>query len=380
MGRHRYRQGELDDAVELFSKIPITAARYVEAQFFIGVTQVRLHHARPAIAAFRHILDAIRRGQVRGPVDQSRMRNLAWLSLARVYYTAANETDPATGETHVDGRLLGQAVESWDQVQQSSEYWLDAEFESSWAFFLADEYARALGNIHTIFSPYFEDAYYPEALVVKAVTFFVNCQIDNAEATIGQFHERYDQVRDELEAKLGSFEDNTQFFEFLRAVRAGKADLSPRLRGIVSTAIGDRTVLRNLAYVDELDEEQARLQRAPKELQRSAVGARILQDTALAKSFAVDATGDLVRARYARLLRDLQDLTNQMDTIELEIATYQRGQLNQSVQAQMSRAQRSKGGNVQVDDEHQLWPFDGEYWRDELGFYRQVVKSNCGGK
>jgi len=25
-----------------------------------------------------------------------------------------------------------------------------------------------------------------------------------------------------------------------------------------------------------------------------------------------------------------------------------------------------------------LWPFDGEYWRDELGSYQQVVTSKCG--
>ena len=25
-----------------------------------------------------------------------------------------------------------------------------------------------------------------------------------------------------------------------------------------------------------------------------------------------------------------------------------------------------------------IWPFDGEYWRDELGYYRQVVHSSCG--
>ena len=30
------------------------------------------------------------------------------------------------------------------------------------------------------------------------------------------------------------------------------------------------------------------------------------------------------------------------------------------------------------DEEHVIWPFDGEYWRDELGFYRQVVSSKCG--
>jgi hypothetical protein len=33
---------------------------------------------------------------------------------------------------------------------------------------------------------------------------------------------------------------------------------------------------------------------------------------------------------------------------------------------------------VEVDGEHQVWPFDGEYWRDELGFYRQQVTSQCG--
>jgi hypothetical protein len=35
---------------------------------------------------------------------------------------------------------------------------------------------------------------------------------------------------------------------------------------------------------------------------------------------------------------------------------------------------------VKADEEHYLWPFDGEYWRDELGFYRQRVVNTCGGR
>ena len=62
---------------------------------------------------------------------------------------------------------------------------------------IADEYARAMGNIHTLFSPYFDDAYYPEALVLKAVVFFSACQVDNASAMVSQFHERYDPVAQE---------------------------------------------------------------------------------------------------------------------------------------------------------------------------------------
>ena len=62
-----------------------------------------------------------------------------------------------------------------------------------------------------------------------------------------------------------------------------------------------------------------------------------------------------------------------------------RGQLDQEMQQQMTDAQRSGGGEVEVDEEHQLWPFRGEYWRDELGLLPPAghepvreVKANAG--
>lgn len=378
MGRYQYDQGNFDQAIQILSKVEPSSKYYVKAKFFEGITHVRQRQARPAIAAFRAIIDGIKKGTVDAGDQEDRMRNLAWISLARVYYTAANKTDPQTGEHTVDGRLLGQAVESWSRIDPSSEYWLDALFEESWAFFLADQYSRALGNVHTIMSPYFPKAYYPEALVIKAVTFFVNCQINNAEATVYQFHERYDPVKKDLDAVLAKFKDNTAFFEFLKKVRSGEANLSPRIRPIIESALSDRTVLANLEYVNVLDAEQNRLESASKEFQNSNAGARVLQDVALAKSYAVDQTGDIVRGRYERVIRELQDLMNQIDTVDLEIATYERGQLTQRAKEQMTAAAKSGGGNVEVDEEHQLWPFNGEYWRDELGFYRQQVTNRCG--
>ena len=378
MGRYKYDQQEFQEAITLFGRVATDSPFFVKAKFFEGISHIRMRTARPAIASFRAIIEAIDEGDIADLEDEERMENLAWISLARVYYTAANRTDPATQERAIDGRLLGQAVEAWNTVDQGSEYWLDALFESSWAFFLADEFSRALGNVHTIFSPYFEDAYYPEAIVLKAVTFFVNCQFDNALSMIGQFHEMYDPVRQELESKLAQFEDNTQFFDFLVKVRAGEANLSPNIRGVVASALSDRTLLRNIEYVRLLDEEKERLSEAPAELQNSSLGARILQDVEITKSFAIDQTGDLARARYNRLIDELADLTNQVDTVELEIITAQRGQLDQELQQQMTAAQRTGGGDVEVDEEHQLWPFNGEYWRDELGFYRQQVTNQCG--
>jgi tetratricopeptide (TPR) repeat protein len=372
MGRHLYAQGSFREAIDVFQEVSPKSKEYTYAKFFEGISFIRMRQARPATASFRSILEAIDAGDVEG-VDEERMRNLAWISLARVYYTAANQAQ--SGE--IDGTLLGQSVESWTKVEQSSEYWLDSLFESSWAFFLADEYSRALGNVHTLYSPYFDDAFYPEALVLKAVTFFVNCQVDNAEATVAQFHDRYDPVKQELDSVLKKHQDNAAFFEFLKKVRHDEAELSSRVRPIVKSALSDRTVLQHLEYVAILDKEEARLAKSGEKFQGSPVGEKVLEDVALARSFAVDQAGDLARGRYNRLIRELQDLGNQVDTVELEIATFRRGQIDQELQQQMSLAKQSKGGDVNVDEEHQLWPFDGEWWRDELGFYRQQVTNLC---
>jgi tetratricopeptide (TPR) repeat protein len=377
MGRYKYQQLEFDEAVSLFQRVDRQSDHYVYARFFEGIAHVRLRRAQPAIQSFRSIIEAIDQG-VTGIEDVGRMRDLAWLSLARVYYTASNRTDAETGDRQIDGRLLGNAVEAWNRIGTGSEYWLDALFEESWAFFLADEYSRALGNIHTLYSPYFDDAYYPEALVLKAVVFFSACQIPNAEAMIALFHERYDPVNTELQGALAQFQDNQAFFDFLQRVRSGEANLSPRIRAIVASSLSDRTLLRHLEYVRLLEAEEARLNQAPDEFRNSSLGSRILQDIFVAKSFAIDQTGDLARGRYSRLIDELNELMTQVDTVELEIATYTRGQLSQEMREQQTQVQRARGLNVEVDEEHQVWPFDGEYWRDELGFYRQQVTSQCG--
>jgi TolA-binding protein len=377
LGRSKYSQGEFEQAIKLFEDVPSDSKWYVQAEMFAGISYVRSRQARPAIVAFRKILDAAEKGDLKGS-DNDRIEDLAWLSLARMYYTAANKVNEESGEREVDGRLLGAAVDAWSRIETGSEYWLDALFEGSFAFFLADEFSRAMGNIHTIFSPYFENSYYPEALVLKAVIFFYNCQMENAGAMVAKFHDRYDPVKAQLDKQLAAFKDNQSFYEFLTKVRDGDASLDPSIRGIVSSALSDRTVLRHLEYVKQLDQEDALLKQSPEAFRDSTVGARIMQDTALAKSFAIEQTGNLARGRYERLTSELQDFMNQIDAVDLEVATFERGQLSQEMQAQQVTAERAGGGKVEVDEEHQVWPFDGEYWRDELGFYRQAVTSQCG--
>lgn len=374
MGRAKYKQGEYDDAVNLFRRVAASSRWYVKARFFEGVAHIGAHRAQPAAQAFLGILDGLERGRL-ATEDSERMRDLAWISLARVYYTLANSGSTAD---EMRGKYLGNAVHAWNMIDPESEYWLDALFEASWAFFRADEYSRALGNIHTLFSPYFRDAFYPEAMVLKAVVFFTNCQMTNATAVVQQFHERYDPVQAKLDEILGRYRDNNEFYGFLKELRDGRGAVPEEVRGIISSALSDRAVLSNLEYVEMLEAEEAQLNQAPAAFRNSSLGARILQDILLARSYAIDQAGDTAKSRYQALIEEMQDLANQIDTVEIEVLNYERGQLNAALQGQLTMGADLRGGDVRVSPEHNVWPFDGEYWRDELGYYRQQVTYRCG--
>jgi tetratricopeptide (TPR) repeat protein len=362
MGRAKYRDGNFDEAIALFRQVQRSSPFYIQAKFFEGISHVNAHRAQPAVEAFREILHALDEG-VEGVEDEDRMGDLAWLELARIYYSTQ----------HYDS-----AIESWNHVDVDSEYWLDALFEEGWAYFLQQDYARALGNIHTLQSPFFGNSWYPESLVLKAVIFFSNCRYDEAEDVIAQFNERYGDLRPEIERYLQQYQDDTSFFQFLKNVREGHANLPNRLRPVVESAFSDRTLLRNIEYVAQLEGEERRHHQMPQAFQNSSVGARILQDISVAKSFATETAGGLARGRYQRAVEELADLQNQTTAILIEILNARRGQLSQEMQAQQVTPADARAARVTADEEHYLWPFNGEYWRDELGFYRQAVASRCG--
>ena len=136
--------------------------------------------------------------------EEERFLNLAWLSLARIYYSTKH---------------FESAMEAWGKVPQSSEYYLDALFEESWAFFQVDELDRALGNIHTINSPYFSEAFYPESIVLKAVIYFGMCMFEDAQHTVDEFRKEYEPLQADLQKMLANFKDNRAFYDFLIKIR-----------------------------------------------------------------------------------------------------------------------------------------------------------------
>ncbi len=378
MGRYKYRNRLWDEALLLFGKVDRRSKYYVQAQFFSGVSFVQQRKSVPAVQAFQRIVGAVEEGQ--GGDDGSRLKDLAYLSMARTYYSASVRVDDVTNAPTVDSSKLSAAVKYWNLVDDDSEYWLEALFEESWAYYMAGDYSHALGNVHTIEAPYFPKSYFPEGQVLKAVIYFSNCQFEDAQTVAAKIQAKYKPISDELTTLVATYPDGTDepLEKFLVQVRAGSTALAPHVRPVVELALGDRQILRFLDYVKMLDDETARLAEMPAELRKSGLGSDIKDNVELARTLAVQGVGKLARERFRRNLDEIGEQLRNTDKIVIDVLAAQRNQLEQAlVDAQVSETE-SQRNIVVADAEHVVWPFQGEFWRDELGFYRQTITSKCG--
>jgi len=368
LGKYYYQKGQFKEAVELFRSVATSSEFYAEARLFEGATYVRQYQAKPAVEAFKEVL------RTAAESDDPKIKpfeDLANLSLARVFYS--------TGQYEL-------ATKYFDRVSQESFDWANSLFESSWANFMLKQkgYSKALGNIHTIQAPFFENYIKPEsvaeALTVKATIFFYNCLFDRATDAIREFNEVYPKMFEELRHLVQGTTDNAQLFELAVKIRHGKSGLPESIERAARSILSDRSLVKRFEYVDELTRELNQHERADAAWKNTNIAQNILADLTLQKSLAINEAGDLSRRRINRLTEELAQLIKRVIKIEYEIIQGEKGNVEQEVatEQQLSPQGREKRAlEIKVDDEHILWPFTGEYWRDELGYYRVRVANRC---
>jgi tetratricopeptide (TPR) repeat protein len=360
LGRYHYEARNFDIAEGLFASVPKTSKFYVKAQFFKGMVHVQRNEGAAAGEAFKEILRVTEAAGGSKDAETAKFEELAILSLARVFY--------ATGQYKL-------AIKYWDKIDSDSIYWLDSLFEESWAHFQTDDYSRALGNIHTLNAPYFEREFYPESLILKALIEFVNCRYSRARATIKSFEDAHKPLRDEMKAFLDKYSDPTEFYGFFSKFRTGKVKLSPTIEKMLTIALSDKALERSVVYVEELDNELKVITANEKRWKDSPLYDSMLEELTVATSLAKGEVGAKIKARFAAVGDDLGRLIKDAIRIRIETASAEAGVLEAGLKTELVSGKKKT--KVVVDDEHVLWPFDGEYWKDELGYYRSEILSAC---
>ncbi len=368
LGKYYYESGQLDQAINLFRKVPRTSEFFPRAKYLEAVCWVLVPKGREAVDALKEILVIAAEPELAAkykPEDLNEMTERADLTMARVFYST---------------KQYDLAIKYFEKLPQDAPDWVESLFEASWAYYLKKINSKALGNIHTLNAPYFENEFFPESLILKAQIYFNYCRYDRALEAVAEFNANYPRVRDELRrmVKLNP-DDNPAFSEYVKKIRKGTAGLPERTQLVAEAALQDRTLLKTFSYVDELDREMKQYEAADKAWKTTRIAGDVLQDLTVQNSLAADSAGSLARERLSRLERELTDLKTQAGAVKVSILEARIGNKQAELSGQEISADHPPEPII-VDDEHQTWDFTGEYWKDELGFYRYRIASKCAAK
>lgn len=377
-----------DEALKLsldnLGRVKKDFALYAQSLYIKGLVHFARGEFEPAVNAFQEVVRMT--NPKGGTVRNDKLREMAFFSLARIHYQFEQ---------------FRYAIFYYNRVSRDSEQWLEALFESSWAHFRLAEYEKALGNLVTLQSPFFQDEYYPESAILKAITFYENCRYPEARAFLGEFEQNYGGVLEELKrltgetgAKVASADKSvpapsaktaTQLFEELteleKKVNEGRDDanrsfaLTARL---LRLALSDKRVKGYREAIEEIDAEKAQLQALEAPFNGGATHATALADVDKRREELVALAGTLLKDKLEAEKKFLTDLNSKLVRIQFEIAKGEKDKLESKLSGSEQDTSKSKYAHITaVDDERLYWPFEGEYWRDELGTYQYTLTEGC---
>jgi len=362
LGRNFYRKAKFDESIDLFRRVGNQSPFYVRAKFFEGVTHVRKYEGRPALEAFKEILVIAEEKPKFYTQDEiATYQELAHLQMARIFYST---------------QQYDKSIKYYEKLDQDSPDWLNTLFEASWAYFMKTNNSKALGNIHTLNAPYFETTFWPESILLKAVIYYKYCLWDRALEAVAEYNQNFKPLRQNLKEIIGKYDDNAEFYEYIQKIFDNKAGLDPTTQRLVLSVLGDKTLQKTFDWVTELDKELAMLQKADQAWQTTAIAGEVLAQLTLQQSLAKADAGKLARERVERLMDELREWSRDGLKIRIQVLEAKAG--NVTAQAKGEQISGShKEEPIIVDDEHFMWKFNGEYWKDELGYYRFRIRSKC---
>src|SRR5215813_9900662 len=361
-----------DDARKLAQKIPGSDPFYAQAKYLEGLTYFRDGKMPLALESMKEVVRATRPNPAWTPSQARTMdltRDLAFMQLARIHYGA---------------RQNRYALYYYGKIERGKPQWLEALFESAGANYRIGQYEQALGNLITLSSPFFRDEYFPEALILKAVIYYENCRYAESTAIIREFERRYKPVYDALDDMTRKNMEAADYYAVLADIQkknraAKKAGQSPDLilERVLKLALSDKDLKNTNESIIELENELDSEKSHPS-LNNTDL-ARHLQDLLKKqRTVLIQKAGLMAKAKLEQEREELRTLLGNGERIKFETTTKEKEFLEEQLQAGGRRAIIKKYRySVAVNDDQIYWPFQGEFWRDELGTYSYTLTKGC---
>lgn len=360
MGKFFYDYRRMDLALEYLDKLPEGAPEYPESRYLAGVAQLD-----PAVndipGALRNFEDAILAAEAE-PGGNEDILQMGYLALARVFFEVG---------------FYDVALFYYEQIPRESSRHADAEFESAWSYFMKNDFERALGSFHSLHSPYYAQRYYPELYILEATVYLNLCKFPKSHRSLAEFNRRYLDQRPQLRAYLDTTVEPRDYWEMMNQVYENGSN--PELPKLFTNAVLETISFANIhRVVRSLEAERESLLANIEAL--GVFGEDVLERVEEQLETNIEEGGIVVMNRLTAVDRELEEWQSSATRIEIDIESEEIEQLRQELQNPDFEAPEVQAAGTTlmvVADDWQPWPFEGEYWVDEVGSYRSRIRTEC---
>jgi tetratricopeptide (TPR) repeat protein len=377
IGNVLYRDGKQDQALQFLDPekgVPSGAPDAPASRYLVGLIHMRRGDVERGIKYFGQALEEANKVTEKKATETTqRVYRQVVLGLARAWYevgTKLAEDDPERGTA------LRKSATYFRMVPRFTEDWSDAIFERGWVHFQLNEYGKSLGQMHSLTAPYFGNSrQYAEGFILKMIAYFYNCQFDRVRRSLSEFKAVYDPVVEDLTKFLASKpadESTAWYYDQLLATLGGGDVGIPSL--VAGSVAGNNRYQRLSHFLGALEKEQERIKSI--DLFKGELAGELRTAIEEDRERLVPFMGKLVRAKLQRQLEVVKGMSSQADIIDIQTGLAEAKWLDQQREID-SKVRKRLPRPFVPSDKFQYWPFHGEYWLDELGFYEYAVKSEC---
>ena len=358
--RDAHRQSNYGTALAILKLVQPDDPFYAEAMSLQGVTLSMQGRPKDALAPL-----LIAQAKADQANKDPRLQNAIRLNLARAYFAAEN---------------FPRAIEYFALVSRDSAFWPEAQFERAWAHFRLTDTNGALGLLHSLNAPFFGDWYFPEADLLRIYSLFLMCKFPDASAGLTDFKGQYTPQLQTLR-EIGA-RDTEALFKSMRAfVEAGdrvsveeRTATSELPRMITRIYEDEDRFLDSLAAIQHAEDEITRLQN----VSANPFAARVADWVRGRRATLIKQEGGRIRARANDMAEKLDGMLgdaemSKLDMIQFETRLYE----SAAVTGKLPDERRQVDRAIKVKANQRAWPWEGEYWADEVGYYRVNTKSDC---
>ena len=341
-----WRAGRYEDAAGLVRRVPAGSAAWPQARYLEGLLRQRSEPEKAA-EIFRALAGSDR--------ATAELRELSAIALGRTLYGL---------------HRYAEASAAYEKLPRFSRHWDEALFEGAYADLRNGDPGAALGKLHSLHSPHLRDEFVPESLHLTAVLYLQRCLYPQVRATIAQFDREYLPMRDQLKKVLQA---DPALSDYWRMVSAA----DERLPAAARQKLWRNERLSSMrAYLERLDQEAARV-RAEPALAGSILKDELLEAIARQKDLSEQIAGKFIQGRLADMARLIDALQGDRELIAFETTKGEKEMLETRFDAEGQLLSQRLYRPQMPAKGHEYWPFDGEYWPDEIGYYRYTVKDAC---